>query len=145
MVKMGRPTVKTSATLYILILNLVLISNLAAALPHAGRGRLQLGDAIGTYLPTAKLSPADLSFAPQPQYITLTPPIRRLEHQQEAEVAALPLIGEKACGRGTVNGRTEKQTLIEDWRAWRLQFGLQTMRRSCRMEKRGCARIRKMR
>lgn len=140
---MRYPTIRTSATLYILLLNLALSLNLVVALPYAGRGHLQLGDAIQAYLSTAKSTPADLSFAPQPQYITLTPPIRRLEHQQEAEVAALPLNGEKSCERSSTNGSAERQSLIEDWKAWRLQFGRQTRERSCRLDKKGCASIRK--
>lgn len=134
---------RSSTTLYILLLNLALTFNMVVALPYAGRGHLQLGDAIQAYLSTAKSSPADLSFAPQPQYITLTPPIRRLEHQQEAEVAALPLHGEKPCESGSRSGSAEKQSLIEDWMAWRLQFGRQTRERSCRLDKKGCASIRK--
>ncbi|KAK5194460.1 hypothetical protein LTR99_002961 [Exophiala xenobiotica] len=113
------------------------------AAPHGTGRHFQLGDAIRTYLSTARSTPADSSFQPQPQYVTLTPPIRQLQTQNEVEVGASPLTAEELPCRGEFEKGADPISIIEDWKAWKQQFGKQTKERSCRLHKKGCASIRK--
>jgi hypothetical protein len=144
-IRMKTPIFKSSAMPHLLILvflmSLCLDTTMAA--PHGTGRHFQLGDAIRTYLSTARSTPADSSFQPQPQYITLTPPIRQLQTQNEVEVGASPLTAEELPCRGGFEKGADPKSIIEDWKAWKQQFGKQTKERSCRLHKKGCASIRK--
>jgi len=129
--------------LLVLVFMMSLCLDTTMAVPHGAGRHFRLGDAIRTYLSTARSTPADSSFQPQPQYITLTPPIRQLQTQNEVEVEASLLTAEELPCRGEFEEGADPNPIVEDWKAWKQQFGKQTKERSCRLHKKGCASIRK--
>ncbi len=114
------------------------------------------------YLYPAKTTPTEPSFSPQPQYITLTPPMTQIESQHEIALDAISrlsaaesqsssgvvqvvgpysatAVGDSASKGSGSGSRHERDDSIEDWEAWKQQFNRQVKERSCRLAGSKCA------